>query len=1049
MRNFRIGFMCLLATLLVVLVAGCGQETVSIPGVVSVTPAQGASSVVINTNVTATFSMAMSSSSITTAGTFTLAGPGGAAVAGVVTYSGMTATFTPSAVLAYGTTYTATITTAAATPGGAELIGPYVWSFTTVAPAPLVVTTIPANGATNVPIGQVLSATFSQTMNPSTINTTTFTLSVTGGAAVLGSVTPSGTYATFTPSAPLLNNTSYTATITTGAMSLAGIPLASIHQWQFTTITVTPFVTSVTPLNHATDVPVAQVLSTTFNEAMNSATLNAATFKLTGPGGVSVPGDVVPSGSGVTFTPSLPLAESSYYVATITTGAEDLAGTGLATNYVWSFRTLSPALAVVSTIPLNTATGVPVNQLISATFNEPMTCPLAVGAFTVTGPGLTVVPGTIGCSGSIVTFTPSSNLAFNTLFTATFSTATQDTAHSSLTSPYVWTFLTVAAPTQPTVISTVPLNLATGVPINQAVTATFSEAMDPATINSATFTLTVTGGAPVNGVITYVPAGSTATFTPDSPLLYKTNYTATITTGAMDLNDDAAVVLYTWTFTTAAAPVPILPTVISTIPVTTPEDLTVPLNQVISATFNEAMNPATINSTTFTLTYGTAPAVVVPGLVAYSAVGKSLVFVPTAPLTASTVYTATITTGAQDLAGDALASNYVWIFQTGTGLLTTPPELVSEVPASAAINVPINQAVSATFTEAMNPLTLTNATFQLYAGSTATGTPIAGAITYDSVNFIATFTPTNPLAISSFYTATVTNGAMDLAGNPLGVTGNLPGPPANTWTFKTGTTANVAPVLGPTIAPFGGFAGTAGMTNTGTLTVIHGDSGTTATGFSSFTGFHDDTVLLAGIPQCTYTETGSAIGLVTGTIYSPLVVPPPYQCPLEGTAATIAVADQALAEASTAYTTLQGMPSIGVLAGELGNLTIPPGVYKNSSSVQITTGPLTLDAQGDPNAYWVFQIGSTLTVGTAATPASVILINGAQAKNVYWAVGSDVPHLNQSGGGTFDGTVISYGAAGIAVSTVGNTTITTINGRLIGLNASVTLVDTVINVPAP
>jgi hypothetical protein len=1034
--------------MLVVLVAGCGQETVTIPDVVSVTPAQGASSVLINTSVTATFSTAMNATSLTTAGTFTLAGPGGAAVTGVVTYSGLTATFTPSSVLSYGTTYTATITTAASSPGGAELIGPYVWSFTTVAPAPLVVTTIPADGATDVSINQVLSATFSQTMNPTTINATTFTLSVTGGAAVTGTVVPSGTYATFTPNAPLLNNTSYTATITTGATSLSGIPLATTYTWTFTTITVTPLVTHVTPLNGASGVPIAQVLSATFNEAMNPATLNAATFTVTGPGGVNVPGAVVPSGSGVTFTPTNPLAYSSSYVATITTGAEDPDGTGLATDYVWTFSTLSPALAVVSTKPLNTATGVPVDQLISGTFNEPMTCPLAVGAFTVTGPGLTVVPGTIGCTGNTVTFTPSSLLAFNTLFTATFSTATKDTANTALASPYSWTFLTVAAPTAPTVISTVPINLATGVSIHQAVTATFSEAMDPATINSATFTLSVTGGATVNGVITYVPAGSTATFTPDSPLLYSTNYTATVNAGALDLNDDAAVTPYTWTFTTAAAPVPVIPTVISTIPVTTPEDTTVPLNQVVSAVFSEAMNPATINSTTFTLTGpGTTP---VLGLVAYSAVSKSLVFVPTADLTANTVYTATITTGAQDLAGDALASNYVWIFQTGTTLAGVAPELVSEAPISGATGVPINQAVSGTFSEAINPLTLTNATFQLYAGLSATGTPIAGVITYDAVNFIATFTPTNPLAISSFYTATVTDGVTDLAGNPLGTTGNLPGPPANTWTFETGTTTNVAPVLGPTLIPFGSVTSSAGLTNTGTLTVIHGDVGTTATGFSSLTGIHDDTVIIAGIPQCVYTEVpGADVGLVTGQIFSPLTPAVPLACPLEGTAATIAVADEALSEAVTAYNYLQGLPSIGVLAAELGNTTIPPGVYKNSSSVGITTGPVTLDAKGDPNAYWVFQIGSTLTVGTPGTPESVILINGAQAKNVYWAVGTDVTHLNQAGGGTFDGTLIAYGAVGIAVSTVGNVNIVTVNGRLIGLGASVTLVDTVINVPAP
>jgi hypothetical protein len=353
----------------------------------------------------------------------------------------------------------------------------------------------------------------------------------------------------------------------------------------------------------------------------------------------------------------------------------------------------------------------------------------------------------------------------------------------------------------------------------------------------------------------------------------------------------------------------------------------------------------------------------------------------------------------------------------------------------------LNQAVSATFTEAMNPLTISTSTFQLAGPG---GVAVLGTVSYDPINFIATFTPTVALTASTTYIATITPGATDLAGHSLGNTGA-----PNPWSFTTGTTA-VPPivVLGPTITLFGGFAGTAGMTNTGTLTLINGDSGTTAVGFSSYTGFNDDTVIVAGIPQCQYTETPANIGRVNGTIYSPLVVPAPYVCP-EGTAADIAIADQALAEANTAYTYLQGLPSTGVLAAELGSTTIYPGVYKNASSVGITAGDLTLDAQGNPNATWVFQIGTTLTVGQAGVPRNVILANGAKAANIYWAVGSDVPHLEQSGGGTFNGTLIAYGSAGIAVSTVNNTTITTINGRLISLNASTTLVDTVINIPAP
>jgi hypothetical protein len=165
----------------------------------------------------------------------------------------------------------------------------------------------------------------------------------------------------------------------------------------------------------------------------------------------------------------------------------------------------------------------------------------------------------------------------------------------------------------------------------------------------------------------------------------------------------------------------------------------------------------------------------------------------------------------------------------------------------------------------------------------------------------------------------------------------------------------------------------------------------------------------------------------------------------------MAIATEAAKEARTAYTALQGLPTDGVLAAEIGDTTIYPGVYTNASSVGITLGPLTLDAQGDPNASWVFQIGSSLTVGTPTASESVILIGGAQAKNVFWAVGG-LPGaiINYGGGGTMVGTIISQ--PGITVSSPGQSTSSTvsiINGRVIALTASTTLVNTVINVPAP
>jgi hypothetical protein len=737
------------------------------------------------------------------------------------------------------------------------------------------------------------------------------------------------------------------------------------------------------------------------------------------------------------FTPAANLANSTLYTATITTGATSVAGTPLASNYVWTFTTITPPPVVMATVPVNTATGVPVGVALTATFNDTMTCSTLASpatTFTVTGPGTTAVAGTVSCAGAVAIFTPGAQLAVNTLYTATITTGVKSLAGTPMAANYVWIFRTVPTITPPQIISTVPANLALSVPVNQIVTATFSEAMNSTTLNSATFTLAGPGATAVSGAVSYVAAGSVAVFTPAASLTASTVYTATITTGAMDLGGAAVAANYVWTFTTAAVPVNAPPTVISTIPANAATNVS--LNQIVSATFSEAMNPATINSTTFSLT-GTGGANVA-GLVAYAAVGNTLTFTPSANLAPSTLFTATITTGANNLAGDALASNYVWTFTTGTALTNTAPEVVSTVPANSASSVPLNQAVSATFTEAMNPLTINTATFQLAGPG---GIAVAGTVTYDAINFIATFTPTVSLTINSSYTAMVTTGATDMTGNSLGNTGA-----PNPWSFTTGTALVPPPiVLGPTVLLFGGLGGGAGMTNQGIYTVVNGSIATTGAS-TKITGFHDDTVLVAGIPQCVYTETTSDVGLVTGAIDTG-TPPPTVGCPNEGTAVTMAIATEAALEAQTAYTTLSTLPpGITLPTNELGNLTLPPGTYTSSSFYDITAGPLTLDAQGDPNAVWIFQMGSYLQVGTPTSSESVLLIRGAQAKNVYWAVGG-LPGavINYGGGGTMVGTIISQ--PGITISSPGVAAITTINGRVLALNASVTMVNTVINLP--
>src|SRR5688500_7881416 len=118
--------------------------------------------------------------------------------------------------------------------------------------------------------------------------------------------------------------------------------------------------------------------------------------------------------------------------------------------------------------------------------------------------------------------------------------------------------------TPPTVESGTPANGATGVERTTTVTATFSERLDPSTVNPTTFTLTPAGGSAVPAIVTMNTEGTIATLAPTENLLFGTTYTARLTTGVEDLAGNALVSAHTWTFTTVANPAP---TVVSVSPV--------------------------------------------------------------------------------------------------------------------------------------------------------------------------------------------------------------------------------------------------------------------------------------------------------------------------------------------------------------------------------------------------------------------------------------------------------------------------------------------------
>ncbi|PIO89094.1 MAG: hypothetical protein COS82_07320 [Zetaproteobacteria bacterium CG06_land_8_20_14_3_00_59_53] len=224
----------------------------------------------------------------------------------------------------------------------------------------------------------------------------------------------------------------------------------------------------------------------------------------------------------------------------------------------------------------------------------------------------------------------------------------------------------------PTILETSPLDTAIAVPINSNVAATFSAAMNSTSINTTNFTVVGAGETALAGTVSLDAASNTATFNPTGNMTVSKLYTATLTTGVKSALGMALANNYVWSFTTGTTADTTAPTVLSTNPANAAT--AVVLGSTVSANFSEALAPATVNATTFTLKQG---ATSVAGTVSYS--NKVATFTPAANLTASKVYTATLTTGITDLVApaNALAANVVWSFTTGTTATAAGPAAVN------------------------------------------------------------------------------------------------------------------------------------------------------------------------------------------------------------------------------------------------------------------------------------------------------------------------------------------------------------------------------------
>jgi hypothetical protein len=299
--------------------------------------------------------------------------------------------------------------------------------------------------------------------------------------------------------------------------------------------------------------------------------------------------------------------------------------------------------------------------------------------------------------------------------------------------------------------------------------------------------------------------------------------------------------------------------------------------------------------------------------------------------------------------------------------------ILSSNPSQGAVNVPLSivganntvtaTPISATFSEAMNPASLVTPATSFTLKTSVSGQNVTGQVGLNASNTVATFTPANSLSANTQYTATVTTAATNTAGTPLIST--------YAWFFTTGLSDSIgqAPIDMGTAAAFVALGGTA-IENFGTnerRTQVNGQLGV----------YQDSATVVKGFTDSNPAGTGI---ITTGGIQTnPAMVPVEADFRKAVTQATNRTLNQTRIGITDLALTQIGSHTPG---------TFPPGLYTSgSATLMLNAGNLTLDAQGNTDAVWVFKADSSFIVGDNR---QIILINGARANQVFWVLGSSV-----------------------------------------------------------
>jgi methionine-rich copper-binding protein CopC len=685
--------------------------------------------------------------------------------------------------------------------GGTDIAGnplsgsgytPFTATFTSTTTAPTVQYVNPISGATGLGINAVIEAQFTAAIDPTTIGGVTLT---TGGATVPATpyASAGNTVVQLVPATPLLPNTLYQINIS-GVKDPAGNTVG-VFTSSFTTGATydlaSPTLVANDPPNNAT-VGTNVVPRLAFNKPLNPLTVSNATFSMyLSDTGQFIPLTVTPSANGLTVTlqPQIALLpNTTYYYRGY--NYQDADGNG--GSYFYLYFTTSngadTARPMVNVSPVAGSTGIPLNAQVTATIFKPIDptswTQTSIQLFDSMGNS---VSGAVSQSATnVLTFVPASNLAPNVTYTVNVSGFTD--ADGNLATPSNTTFTTGAAAAATGGLTLVSSNIPIGsafVSSTQPIVLTFSQILDPTTVNAGTLKVYDSNYYNTGIAGTYTVSGAQVTFTPTSPYPAGAQISVAACNGPTDVLGDVypgycgPQLIY---FTVSSATTDTTPlTVVSVNPAAgaTGVRLDVP----VSVTFNKSINPSSVygSNANNALLYA-GQSLRDNGSVSFSADNRTIYF-NVGALSGGTVYAIELPAGGvSDLSGNALASLFTSTFTTANDPATGNGSVTGVEPGYNASGVPTDTLITAFVNRPVDPSTLSSTTS---SAVTVNGQVYPGTAQVIGGGYEVQYTPTVPFpagAVIQWFLA----GVSDTSGNPIN---------SASGTFYT------APTLDPTARP--------------------------------------------------------------------------------------------------------------------------------------------------------------------------------------------------------------------------------------------------------